>query len=221
MKYPHRPRGRDFKPTPEQRAMVATLAGLKCTWEELRALVLHQDTGLPITKGTLHKHFKHELANGGARVKALIGQKFVEAVQRGEPWALRLGMRNRYGWVGAEGNQPLPEIMGSFADSPEIKITFVPGPGKPEFDITPPKPAPQPNPYSNAAPDLSRPAPSRGHGRATRPTPVLSSNSRESSRHRYLTGAGRGVGCVRPPSHAPVLISEACRDPIRAAGSCR
>jgi hypothetical protein len=144
-----RQRGRNFKPTPEQRALVATLADLKCTWEELRLLVLHD--GKPITKACLHHHFKRELADGGAKVKALIGGRFMQAVDRGEPWALRLGMRNRYGWVGAEGNQPLPEIMGSFADSPEIKIVFHPGPGRPELDLSASKPTP-PNPYDGAPP---------------------------------------------------------------------
>jgi hypothetical protein len=162
MTYKHRPRGRDFKPTPEQRAMVATLAGLKCTWEELRSLVLHQDTGKPITKVCLHHHFKRELADGSAKVKALIGERFMQAVDRGEPWALRLGMRNRYGWVGAEGNQPLPvEDFSSFASDDLIKIKFVYPTDEPEpVDITPPpKPVPPAtNPYSNAAPDLSKPA---------------------------------------------------------------
>jgi hypothetical protein len=163
MTYKHRPRGRDFKPTVEQRHLVATLAGLKCTWEELRSLVLHRDTGLPITKTTLARHFKRELADGSAKVKALIGQKYVEAVQRGEQWAIRLGMRNRYGWVGAEGSQPMPvEDFSSFASDDLIKIKFVYPTAKPEpVDITPP--TPQPNPYAGQpasdAPQIEPPRP--------------------------------------------------------------
>jgi hypothetical protein len=149
-----RMRGRNFKPTPEQRALVATLAGLKCTWEELRLLVLHD--GKPITKACLHKHFRCELADGSAKVKALIGQKYVEAVQRGEQWAIKLGMRNRYGWS-FEGGQPLPvEDFGASVSDDTIKITFVTPEKREPIDLNP-HPDPQPNPYQNAAPDPTRP----------------------------------------------------------------
>jgi hypothetical protein len=138
-------RGKSFRPTPEQRHLVATLAGLKCTWEELRLLVLHQDTGLPVTKTTLHKHFKRELSEGGARVKALIGQKYVEAVQRGESWALRLGMRNRYHWV-FEASQALPVDDDVALTVKDINVRFVLPPPRteepaPPIDVTPSGPA--------------------------------------------------------------------------------
>jgi hypothetical protein len=118
-------------------------------------LVLHD--GKPITKACLHKHFKRELADGGAKVKALIGQKFVEAVQRGEQWAIKLGMRNRYGWVGAEGSQPLPiDDFGASVSDDMIRIKFIMPDKQPVVDIKPP--APQPSPYEGQAPDLSKPA---------------------------------------------------------------
>jgi hypothetical protein len=148
-------RGRSFRPTPEQRHLVATLAGLKCTWEELRLLVLHQDTGLPVTKTTLHKHFKRELSEGGARVKALIGQKYVEAVQRGEAWAIRLGLRNRYGWS-FEGGQPLAVPDDVAMEVRDIGVRFILPPKREEqaaapIDVTP-------SPYEGQPADLSRPA---------------------------------------------------------------
>lgn len=145
-------RGKSFRPTPEQRHLVATLCGLKCSWEELRLLVLHQDTGLPVTKNTLHKHFKRELAEGSARVKALIGQKYVEAVQRGESWAIRLGLRNRYNWA-FEGSQPLMPSDGDVAlEVRDIGVRFILPPKReeqtpPPIDVTPQGPA-----------DYSRPA---------------------------------------------------------------
>jgi hypothetical protein len=100
-----------------------------------------------------------------AALKELIANKYFQKLEAGADWAIRAGLRQRFGWTFEGSQPPLPEVMGSFADSPEIKIVFHPGPGRPEFDITPPpKPAP-PSPYEGQAPDLSKPAlePPRDH----------------------------------------------------------
>ena len=67
-------------------------------------------------------------------------------------------MRNRFNWT-FEGSQPPLEAIGSFTSGEDrIAIKFV-MPSKPPVDITPPPPAPPAaKPYSNAAPDLSKPA---------------------------------------------------------------
>jgi len=145
-----------FKPSDAQRRAVSMLAALHVSHDEIRLLVINPHSQEPIAKTTLHRFFKKELSRSSAALKELVASKYFEALERGDQWAVRAGLRQRFNWV-FEGSQPLPpEAIGSFADTPEIKIVFYPGPGKPEFDLTPPKPSP--NPYSNAAPDLSRPA---------------------------------------------------------------
>jgi hypothetical protein len=104
------------------------------------------------------------LAEGGARLKQLISSKYYEALREGRDWAIRAGLRQRFGWTFEGSQPPLPGVVdGSFADTPEIKIVFHAGPGKPEFDLTPPKPAPQPNPYAGQpasdAPQIEGPRP--------------------------------------------------------------
>jgi hypothetical protein len=134
--------------------MVMALAGLRMSRDEMRQIVRNPHTDQPIAKATFARVFRRELAEGGARLKQLISSKYYEALREGRDWAIRAGLRNRYNWT-FEGSQPLPpEAIGSFADSPEMKITFV-MPKQP-VDITPP--TPQPSPYANQAADLSKPA---------------------------------------------------------------
>ena len=151
-----------FVATADQKRMVMALAGLRMSWDEMRQIVRNPHTDQPIAKATFARVFRRELAEGGARLKQLISSKYYEALREGRDWAIRAGLRNRYNWT-FEGSQPLPaEAVGSFADTPEMKITFV-MPSKQPVDITPPPP--QPSPYQNAEPDLSKPAlePLRGH----------------------------------------------------------
>jgi hypothetical protein len=58
------------------------------------------------------------------------------------------------------------EAIGSFADTPEMKITFV-VPDKEPVDITPP--ASTASPYEGATPDLNRPALSKPTSRTVNP----------------------------------------------------
>jgi hypothetical protein len=150
---------KSFKPTDAQRRAVSMLAALHVAHDEIRLVVINPHSQEPIAKTTLHRAFKKELAHSAAALKELIANKYFEKLEAGVDWAIRAGLRQRFGWTFEGSQPPLPDVIsGSFADTPEIKIVFHPGPGQPEFDITPPKPAPQPNPYSNAAPDLSKPA---------------------------------------------------------------
>ena len=118
----------------------------------MRQIVRNPHTDQPIAKATFARVFRRELAEGGARLKQLISSKYYEALREGRDWAIRAALRNRYNWC-FEGGQPLPpEAIGSFANTPEMKITFV-MPSKPPVDITPPAPTPQPSPYEGAQPN--------------------------------------------------------------------
>jgi hypothetical protein len=146
-----------FKPTDAQRRAVSMLAALHVSWDEIRLVVINPHNGEAIAKSTLARAFRKELSRSSAALKELVASKYFEALERGEQWAVRAGLRQRFNWV-FEGSQPLPpEPISNFASDDMIKIQFVYPTAKPEpVDITPP--APPANPYSNAAPDLSKPA---------------------------------------------------------------
>ena len=146
-----------FVATADQKRMVMALAGLRMSWDEMRQIVRNPNTDQPIAKATFARVFRRELAEGGARLKQLISSKYYEALREGRDWAIRAGLRNRFYWS-FEGWQPLP-VANDFASDDTIKITFVTPEKREPIDLTPPKPAPPAaKPYSNAAPDLSKPA---------------------------------------------------------------
>jgi hypothetical protein len=149
-----------FRPTDAQRRAVSMLAALHVSWDEIRLCIINPHNSEAIAKSTLARAFRKDLARSSAAFKELVANKYFEKLEAGADWAIRAGLRQRFGWTFEGSQPPLPGVVdGSFADTPEIKIVFYDGPGKPEFDITPPKPTPPAtNPYSNAAPDLSRPA---------------------------------------------------------------
>src|SRR5262245_13505633 len=101
------------------------LIGLHVTWDEIRQLIINPHSGQPISKATLMKHFRRELAAGGAMLKELAASKYFEALRAGEAWAVRMAMRNRFGWV-TEGSTPIPIEMRHPNDAGEMmQITFV------------------------------------------------------------------------------------------------
>jgi hypothetical protein len=151
-RHPYRNGHPQFTPTPAQRHIVAKLIALRVSWDEIRQLIINPNTGLPITKTTLARNFKRELAEGGIQLKHLVASKYFEALEEGRDWAIRLGMRNRFGWIN-EGAVPLPPPTDA-PDAPEnnvIQIEFVvPTRRKeepPPIDATPQDP-----------PDYTRPA---------------------------------------------------------------
>ena len=126
-----RVRGPAFTPTDAQRRLVAQLIGLHVTWSEIQQLVIHPKTGEPISRKTLAKYFRRELAAGGAMLKQLAASKYFQALEAGESWAVRMAMRNRFGWV-VEGSAPVPaEVLSAPVDEPTLRVSFVlPIPGK-------------------------------------------------------------------------------------------
>jgi hypothetical protein len=85
-----------FRATNAQRKIVAQMIGLHVTWDEIRQLIINSHSGEPISKVTLNKHFRRELAAGGAMLKRLAASKYFQALEAGEAWAVRMAMRNRF-----------------------------------------------------------------------------------------------------------------------------
>jgi hypothetical protein len=84
-----------FKPTAAHRKLVEQLIALHVTWDEIRQLIINPHSGTPISKVTLNRYFKRELAAGGAMLKELAASKYFQALEAGESWAIRMAMRNR------------------------------------------------------------------------------------------------------------------------------
>src|SRR5262245_14666125 len=87
-----------FVPTEEQRRIVAILSGFMVNQNEICRLIPGANGNKWISKHTLHRHFKAELETGNVTLKELIARKFVEALEAGESWAIRLGLKNKYRW---------------------------------------------------------------------------------------------------------------------------
>jgi hypothetical protein len=75
------------------------------TANAIRALVAaglrHIDiaTYLKVSTKTLHAHYKDALARGSSQVFAAVGSKIVKAaIEKEEPWALKLIATRRMGW---------------------------------------------------------------------------------------------------------------------------
>jgi hypothetical protein len=118
-----------FVPTPTERRFVAAMVGVRMSWREICQVIgagrggdPDSDSGKPISKSTLFKHFKNELANGRAMLKARIMGKYYNALDDDAPWAIRLGMQIAFGWRGRRRafNTEAPEL-----ERPPIKIVFV------------------------------------------------------------------------------------------------
>ena len=113
-----------FIPTDEQRRFVTAMAGIRMTWEEIRLLVINPTTGEPITKTTLSRAFRRELADGKAKLKSIVAKRFYEALHRGDPWAVQMGLKTQFGWKpdGASGFLMPPDLEG---ERPAMRIEFV------------------------------------------------------------------------------------------------
>jgi hypothetical protein len=105
---------------------------MRMQWDEKRLLIINPRTGAPIGKKALSKHFKRELAVGGDALKELVINKYFEVLQAGESWAIRLGMRNRFGRIIEGSAPPAPEVLGVPVEEPAMQISFVLPDKKPE-----------------------------------------------------------------------------------------
>jgi hypothetical protein len=129
-----------FQPTKIQRQLVVEMAGLKCSWEEMRRLIINPKTGKAIAKTSFARIFAAELEQARAKLKQIIASGYHAALAQHEPWALRLALKNVYNWSLETGVQPVAEFDEQ--KPRRIQVTFVPGPGPsalpaPTIDITP------------------------------------------------------------------------------------
>jgi hypothetical protein len=150
-----------FVPTPSERRFVQAMAGLRMSADEICQVIGAgrnrdgtenvEDTGrTPISKATLYKHFRNELANGRAMLKARVAGRFYNALDEDQPWAIQMAMRNQFGWDnGRSGFQiSLLDEGGDGTEAPAVSIQFV-LPGKqledePIRDVTPSRVEQQP-----------------------------------------------------------------------------
>ena len=146
-KWTKRGRGRPkFEPTDEQRRFVGAMAGLKMTWAEIARMIgSASGDGKPLSKTTLQRHFRRELANGSALLRARVASRFHAALDNDAPWAIQMAMRNRFAWDAGRGG--FHQDVGALIDDtpmPAAQITFVvPGHGESEIRREP-EPAPVP-----------------------------------------------------------------------------
>jgi hypothetical protein len=144
-----------------ERRFVQAMAGLRMSAEEICKVIgagrngdAGSDNGKPIAKTTLYRHFKHELENGRAMLKARVAGKFYAALDDDQPWAIQFGMRNLFGWDNGRSGftVSLPADDELAGPREPLRIEFV-SPTRPEHDepldvtprsvnYTPPKPAP-------------------------------------------------------------------------------
>ena len=128
MKSKRKPGTPEFIPTDEQRRFVAAMCGVKLTWDEIALQVINPRTGKGISKATLSVHFPSELAAGKARMKAIIGTRFIEKVNGGDNWALQFALRHINGWkdndmsvsVGDNGERQVSSIQVSFVKANHV-----------------------------------------------------------------------------------------------------
>jgi hypothetical protein len=125
------------------------------SWDEMRQIVRNPDTGQPIAKATFARVFRRELAEGGARLKQLISSKYYDALREGRDWAIRAGLRNRFGWTFEGPSPPDPDVIGAIEGDQQIQITFVVPSRKEKPPIIDAERSAYP---SDAKPDYGRPA---------------------------------------------------------------
>jgi hypothetical protein len=120
--------------------MVAQLAGLKVSWEELRKLVVNPRTNRPIAKTSFSRIFAQELEQARGKLKELIASGFYNALANGEAWALRLALKNVFHYS-LENNSLLPVMDVEEQQQKRIEVVFcTPDPKPlpaPVLDVTP------------------------------------------------------------------------------------
>jgi hypothetical protein len=146
----HTPGKPRFIPSAEQRAMVAALVSMKMPWAEIIALIPNPYTDAPIGRACFARVFKTELREGSPRLKALIATKYYAALSKGEAWAIKLGLRNRFRWALESGGEPDLTFDGGTAEAIEVRFVL-PSP-KPQDQIVDVTPQPE------AKPDYTLPA---------------------------------------------------------------
>lgn len=87
-----------FVPTPEDRRRVLRMVGIGMTHDQIACIIENPRTRKPIDKNTLEKNFPEELATGVSRLKEMVLNKYIEKVESGTDWAIRVGMSHYHGF---------------------------------------------------------------------------------------------------------------------------
>jgi hypothetical protein len=174
--------------------MVISCAALKMSTEEIRQAVRNPATNEAIGKNAFLKAFRAELAEGYSRVKGLIAGKFIEHLREGREYAVRAGLRNRFGFI-FEGQQVPPQLLiDGNSGTEEVRITFVSPTRKEPIDIT----SPAPSPYAGQPADPTLPQIEPPRPRTATATGAIVEEPRQQTRRPGWPSYESQVGEQRP-----------------------
>jgi hypothetical protein len=157
-----------FVPTQGQRYLVERCTGMRMPWDEIRLLVINERTKKPISKETLQKAFRDELAVGKSKLKDAIYSAYAKQLESGNWWPVKFGLQ-AFCDIHDEPRHSAAMSVNIGDDVAPIRIAFV-LPGKqageeleapPMRDVSPAKVEVQPRrDYPTEPPTLdSRPLP--------------------------------------------------------------
>jgi hypothetical protein len=140
-----------YKPTEQERRCVAIMSGMGAPTALIRAAIGGRGKTGKMSKEAFWKHFRKELEGGSGEMHGLVASKFRRAVEDEKPWAILAALRNLAGYKWDQYGKGIAPAFANDGDDgdPVIKIKFEMPDAQPAIDVTP---APQPNPYTNAAP---------------------------------------------------------------------
>jgi hypothetical protein len=119
---------------------------LRMPQREICGLILNPRTGQPITLSTLVKAFRHELSTGNAKLKMLIGTRYVEKVAAGDMHSILFGMRAIWGIRDDDPASFALRVGGAPGERAPLKVEFVMPSRKHDEDDEPPPPRMLPAP---------------------------------------------------------------------------
>jgi hypothetical protein len=158
-----------FVPTLDQRRLVGLLSG-KLSWGEIALLINNPRTDKPISKSTLGKAFRAELAAGHAALKGKIVAGFHAALDERQAWAVAFGLR---AIIGLRDGERVPQQAPEGGDERQsIHVSFV----KPNWGPDDDDPLPRQvghTPHYDPAPPGQKLLPSP----TDRPMPILKRGS--------------------------------------------
>jgi hypothetical protein len=97
-----------FEPTTEQRRLVADLVAFALTAEQIATLVVDPRTSKQISRRSLYRHFRREMAVGAPKANAEIAGALFRAAKRGNVVAQIFWLKTRAGWREVQYVQVIP-----------------------------------------------------------------------------------------------------------------
>jgi hypothetical protein len=88
-----------FIPTDQQRLFVSVMSAARMSLDSIARTIVHERTGRPISRHTLERAFKEELATGNAKVRGLVLKKWHEKIEQGDWNAIQWGLKNLCGFT--------------------------------------------------------------------------------------------------------------------------